>query len=550
MPLVCREGESVSMSEAAAGKVAIGLAEKAKTGLLWLLVALALLEPLQYLHLTFLEFSSGDEGLLLAAALRVLHGQVPYRDFPFILMPGSLYLSAIWLFIFGPTLVAARWLAWLVNVLLVSGLGLLGWKARFSRTSLILLFLAQVALGFYVWPILSYHWIVNACLVLSAYCLMASGGGESLGWLFLAGMLAGAGTLMLQDEGGYWGLLIVLVLVVVGGRRKWRKEGLFMLGGLFVIAPVVLYLTVKHAFPHMLFDTLLGPYMYYHDNPVNQVTWGYGWLENFRRLPASWKTGPLWFASDLGAGIANVWVFLVFPLALALASWRATRLRSLTAEERWQWAVLLCVMGALLLMALHKPATLVLMFASPGPLLVVLWEWERLQRKRPWLAAWLAGVGVALPLAITAVATSLPHPYLAPRSNFDFPAGRVKTEEMASVPSWTLLHEFQTRYLKPGQSVFCYDYCSFYSFVLRAVGPTRYDNFDVGRLDPAMVHDLLAHLAAKPPDWILLDGRYGPDDPVVAWISLHYRPLARCTGLLIVGRGDLGAKPPAGQEGR
>jgi hypothetical protein len=58
----------------------------------------------------------------------------------------------------------------------------------------------------------------------------------------------------------------------------------------------------------------------------------------------------------------------------------------------------------------------------------------------------------------------------------------------------------------------------------------------VGRLDPAMVHDLLAHLAAKPPDWILLDGHYGPGDPVVAWISHHYKSLARCNGLLIVGR--------------
>jgi len=544
MPLVCRKGESVSMSEAAAGKVAIGLAEKAKTGLLWLLVALALLEPLQYLHLTFLEFSSGDEGVLLAGALRILHGQVPYRDFFFFQAPGPLYLIAAWLHLFGTTLASARWLAWLVNGIMLLGLALLGKALKLSRGSLAVLFLSQVALGFVVWPIVSHHWMVNAALFLSAACLVLSDRGEKRGWLFASGGLAGAGGLMLQDEGGYWVLLVILLLLLSGGERRWKKIGLFVAGGLVVAGPMVAFLLVKVSASRMLDDLLWAPLRLYHDNPVNQVTWGYGWLENFRRLPASWKTGPLWFASDLGAGIANVWVFLVFPLALALASWRATRLRSLTAEERWQWAVLLCVMGALLLMALHKPATLVLMFASPGPLLVVLWEWERLQRKRPWLAAWLAGVGVALPLAITAVATSLPHPYLAPRSNFDFPAGRVKTEEMASVPSWTLLHEFQTRYLKPGQSVFCYDYCSFYSFVLRAVGPTRYDNFDVGRLDPAMVHDLLAHLAAKPPDWILLDGRYGPDDPVVAWISLHYRPLARCTGLLIA-RKSQGAEADA-----
>jgi hypothetical protein len=107
-----------------------------------------------------------------------------------------------------------------------------------------------------------------------------------------------------------------------------------------------------------------------------------------------------------------------------------------------------------------------------------------------------------------------------------------------------LLYQFQTRFLRPGQSVFCYDYCSFYSFVLHKVGATPYDNFDLGRYDPAMVHELLAHLAAKPPDWILLDGRYGPDDPVVAWVTLHYRPLARCTGLLIA-RKSQGAEADA-----
>ncbi|MGC8724832.1 MAG: hypothetical protein ACP5VF_13325, partial [Acidobacteriota bacterium] len=64
------------MSEAPAGKGTTSLGEWAKTVLPWLLFALALWEPLQYLHLTFLEFSSGDEGVLLAGAQRILHGQV------------------------------------------------------------------------------------------------------------------------------------------------------------------------------------------------------------------------------------------------------------------------------------------------------------------------------------------------------------------------------------------------------------------------------------------------------------------------------------------
>ena len=55
--------------------------QRARAGCFWFLLLLALIQPLQYLHLTFLEFSAGDEGVLLAGALRILHGQVPYRDF-------------------------------------------------------------------------------------------------------------------------------------------------------------------------------------------------------------------------------------------------------------------------------------------------------------------------------------------------------------------------------------------------------------------------------------------------------------------------------------
>jgi 4-amino-4-deoxy-L-arabinose transferase-like glycosyltransferase len=539
------------MSEAAVGKGAASLGERAKTVLPWLLFALALLEPLQYLHLTFLEFSSGDEGVLLAGALRILHGQVPYRDFFFFQAPGPLYLIAGWLRLFGATLVAARWLAFLVNALMLAGLALLGKALKLSRASLAVLFLSQAALGFVVWPIVSHHWMVNAALFLSAACLVFSDRGEGLGWLVGAGALAEVGGLMLQDEGGYWVLLVILLLLLSGGERRWKKIGLFVAGGLVVAGPMVAFLLVKVSASRMLDDLLWAPLRLYHENPGNRVVWGQGWLATFQRLPAVWRTGDAWtLANDLGQGIGMAVVFLVFPVAGVLLIGGIARWRGLSREERWHWLVLLCLTGALVLMALHRPTIMSLIFAFPGAFLLLLWERERTRKHQPRWISRLAGAGLALPLTFTLVTASLPYPYLAPRSSFEFLSGRLATEVAPSKPSWELLYQFQTRFLRPGQSVFCYDYCSFYSFVLHKVGSTPYDNFDMGRFNPAMVHDLLAHLAAKPPDWILLDGRYGPDDPVVAWISLHYRPLARCTGLLIVGRGDLGAKPPAGQEGR
>jgi 4-amino-4-deoxy-L-arabinose transferase-like glycosyltransferase len=49
-----------------------------------------------------------DEGILLQGAERILHGQVLYRDFFSFLTPGSFYLLAAFLRLFGDSIVVAR----------------------------------------------------------------------------------------------------------------------------------------------------------------------------------------------------------------------------------------------------------------------------------------------------------------------------------------------------------------------------------------------------------------------------------------------------------
>src|SRR6266536_3575501 len=58
----------------------------------------------------FLRYSSlePDEGIILMGAERVLHGQVPYRDFFSFYTPGSFYLLAFWFKLFGDSFLAAR----------------------------------------------------------------------------------------------------------------------------------------------------------------------------------------------------------------------------------------------------------------------------------------------------------------------------------------------------------------------------------------------------------------------------------------------------------
>src|ERR1700689_4733234 len=50
----------------------------------------------------------GDEGIFVDGARRVLAGQVPYRDFFIVMGPGTFWLQALALRVFGVTLAASR----------------------------------------------------------------------------------------------------------------------------------------------------------------------------------------------------------------------------------------------------------------------------------------------------------------------------------------------------------------------------------------------------------------------------------------------------------
>ena len=503
-----------------------------------LLLALALFQPLQFLHLVFLDFSVGDEGGLLSGATRILRGQEPYRDFFLFHAPGSAYLTAGWLHLFGATLASARWLAWLINALLAAGLMGLARASGLSRSALSVILLSQIAVGFAFSPILSHHWMANAFLALSAALLVASGSGERTGVLAGSGALAGAAVLMLQDQGAYWILLVSLLLLVTGGRRRWAGTGAFLLGGIAVSGPVAARLLMRMPVSLIVDSILRVPLRLYHAHPGNRVSWGEGWLIPFQQLAdlLSAGGGGVIAASTFAQGLGQTVLLLACPAAVILAVFRLFRLRALPATQLWQWQVLACFAAALLMMTLRRPTILNLAFAFPGPLILILWELDRLREKRPRLASGLSLSSLAAPLAFTALAYSLVLPHLGAARTFHFPAGRLVSEVPAEHASWSLLREFGSRHHRPGDSVFCYSYCSFYYFVLQVPNPTSYDNLDIARYDPEMTAQLLAELTARPPDWILLDGRYrrAPGgDPVETWVAGRYEPLARTSGLLI-----------------
>src|SRR4030095_6667090 len=86
-----------------------------------------------------------DEGSTAAQALRILNGELIYRDFFTVVTPGSYYTVA-WLFrIFGQSLMVLRWAA------LVTGLGILLITLTVGRRVMVWPFAAAAGLLTTIW---------------------------------------------------------------------------------------------------------------------------------------------------------------------------------------------------------------------------------------------------------------------------------------------------------------------------------------------------------------------------------------------------------------
>ena len=71
-----------------------------------------------------------DEGLYLYGAMRVLDGELPYRDFWTILLPGQFYTLAALFDLFGQAIIVARISFAIVVFSLLTTVYLIAWKLR------------------------------------------------------------------------------------------------------------------------------------------------------------------------------------------------------------------------------------------------------------------------------------------------------------------------------------------------------------------------------------------------------------------------------------
>jgi hypothetical protein len=261
-----------------------------------------------------------DEGSQAAQALRIMHGELIYRDFFTVVTPGSYYTVA-WLFqIFGTNLMVMRW------AVLVLGLGILIATLIAARHVMAWPFAAAAALMTSVWGWFLvapnfYSWEAAFVALIALVCYLRSAESPRASWLIWAGVASGITVLVKQNVGAYTAAALLLTIWLSRVfeshnhvRDRVNRSLRFVAGLCLPIVPTLLWLVVAGA----------GPYLY--------ESWIYYPLAKYpQRFAQPYPSFPAHASiramihGDLPEGIAyEIWTnfvlfipVVVYPFALA-----------------------------------------------------------------------------------------------------------------------------------------------------------------------------------------------------------------------------------------
>ena len=234
----------------------IGVATRGRA-LEWLGTALVFLAALQY-WLWYFDRNANllDEGSTAAQALRVLNGELIYRDFFTVVTPVSYYTVA-WLFqLFGPTLMVLRWAA------LITGLAIFLVTLLIARRVMSWPFAAAAALMTTVWGwflVTPNYYSLEAALfaVLALWCYLRYLDRPRLKWIVLAGVFTGLAALTKQNVGVYAAVALIATIWITPRVGEPPPEGCgyitirFIGGFLIPILPALLLLMASGAGPYL-----------------------------------------------------------------------------------------------------------------------------------------------------------------------------------------------------------------------------------------------------------------------------------------------------------
>jgi hypothetical protein len=311
-------------------------------------------------------FAAGDQSQFFSRAIRILHGQVPYRDFFAFVTPGTEYLFAAGFRIFGVH-------AWVISAWsVVTGFAfcwmltcfadhILPESMRFFPALLFLVFAYNGS------PDLTHHWFSTLAALSAAAVLVP---GLTLGRTAAAGTLCAVATFFTQTEGlaAFAGIAVYLCWRRFGDASGVHPRGKFALRfAVFSIAfaavlAVALGMLARTAgLRTLFFDLILFAPRYLSFTGLYSA----GYLHQFPSVHR---------AAGLLALVPALFVYALVPYVYGIGLFRLFRRRTMLPAALLQNLVLLhCVGTALFCSVANSPRLFRLSTIAAPAILILSW---------------------------------------------------------------------------------------------------------------------------------------------------------------------------------
>lgn len=327
-----------------------------------------------------------DEGSTAAQALRIIHGDVIYRDFFTVVTPGSYYTVA-WLFqVFGTNLMVMRW------AVLVMGLGILVATLIAARHLVAWPFAAAAAIMTTVWgwflvtPNL-YSWEAMLLSLSALVCYLRALPGPQSRWIVCAGVAAGLSVLVKQNVGAYTAAALLLTIWLSrlfdresDLRGRMNRSAQFIGGLCLPIVPALLLLIVAGAGPYLYESWIYYPLTRYPQSFALPFPPFYPLLPEF---PGLRDAIPALIAGRIAEpAVYEIWItfvlylpVVVYPFALAavaVLAFQFHRSKNAAAAREGHALLAISILGLLTLLQAWPRAdvTHVLFGMQPGFILL------------------------------------------------------------------------------------------------------------------------------------------------------------------------------------
>jgi hypothetical protein len=456
-----------------------------------------------------------DEGYFLYHAVRVLHGEVLYRDIFELITPLYIDLMAVVFRVFGATMATARAAAAVIQAGLVAVVYLTCRALGVRRGLSVAAPLAYLAVAHPTYPWAVPHWLGSLLVSLLLLIALDRRRARRVPWTVMQGVLLGLLVATRQQTGLVMAVCVASLLVADRLADRWwpgtagpsapGRLAILAAAAAAVLVPMFSAYVARAGVPALLDQLVVHPLTGY--RAWNHCAWG------FAGFPPTYPY----------AGLLKYLPLVVIAIAVArtASAWRSARDR-VHAETL---LVLLCFAAFSAVSILYYPDFIHIAFIMPVVLVLTADLLERCLRAIGRLDRVMGGIVAAA--LIAACGVQLRHNLLETRAKFPFSAetvfGRVALDSRQMAVGLDRARRLVDH--TPGRYLFIYPpgWPAVY-LMAGAQNPTRHDWIFPQYQSEQELQGVIEALEYRRPRYVLLlRFLLGPDDPIGAYVERHYR---------------------------